>query len=141
VIDAEAAIERLEFVAARLRERGAPDLADEVRQVIGQLSDGDVAAAAGEPDLLTTGEAAALLGVRSINTIKKWAIDGLLDGYRRGRRIKVTRASVERMRSHPTVAAERARTADEEAAWAPFDAGDSAPLPVLAAPGRKPWES
>ena len=135
----EEAVERLEIVASRLRERGAPDLADEVGTVIEHL------AHVGEPspadlELVASGEAAALLGVRSINTIKKWAIDGLLDGYRRGGRIMVTRASIERMRAHPTVAAERAFAAKSDAAWAPFETDGRDLPPPTTVPGRKPWE-
>ena len=133
------AVEQLESVASRMRERGAPDLADEIGTVIEQIVQvGEPAAA--DLDLVASGEAATLLGVRSINTIKKWAIDGLIDGYRRGGRIMVTRASIERMRTHPTVAAERAFAAKSDAAWGPFDMdGHDLPPPVTA-PGLKPWE-
>lgn len=65
-------------------------------------------------DLLTTGQAAALLGVRSVNTIKHWAKSGTLDGYRRGGRIVVSRESVSRLLGSQSLAEENRRRADEK---------------------------
>jgi len=47
------------------------------------------------PELVTTGEAARRLQVRSINTVKRWVAEGLLVGYRIGGRVLVTAASVD----------------------------------------------
>jgi excisionase family DNA binding protein len=134
---------RLERIGAQLRERGARDLADEIEDVIEELR--DQAASAEEPvlpreRLLTTGEAAELLGIRSVNTIKKWAIDGLLEGRRLGNRILITRESVDRLLRQPLVSDERKHEQEEESAWGPFDVGDQ-PVPSSAPwSGRKPWE-
>ena len=54
----------------------------------------------------------------------KWARDGLLEGYRRGGRVLVTRQSVERFVSHPTVAEERAYERDLDEVLGAFDIGD-----------------
>lgn len=50
-------------------------------------------------DVLTTGQAAAALGVRSVNTVKQWVRDGTLDGFRRGSRILVLKDSVVRLQN------------------------------------------
>lgn len=48
---------------------------------------------------ITTGEAARMLGVRSINTIKRLIRDGRLTAIRPGGHYRVSRADVERMGS------------------------------------------
>ena len=132
-------VHRLDTVAERLRTEGRPDLAQEVLTAAAALRDQAVAAA--PSDLLTTGEAARLLGIRSLNTIKRWAREGLLDGYRRGGRVLVSRASVERLASSPTLAQQQAYERRLDEALAPFDSGDEEPPPTSAtAVGRKPWD-
>src|SRR5260221_2563703 len=102
---ANAIVKRLEGVSGKLAERGQSDLAKEVDAVVSVLRQD---AEANQPaEVMTTGEAAALLGVRSVFTIKRWAREGILDGFRRGCRILVTRDSVERLLHSPTVALER----------------------------------
>ena len=93
-------------------------------------------------DLLSTTEAAAILGVRSINTVKRWATDGLLEGYRVGGRIKVTRASVDQILRSPIADRQRTYERELDAALAPFDAGDE-PIPETGRThiGRKPWDT
>lgn len=129
---AETITRKLERVAEKLAERGQDDLAREVDAVVSDLRRNR---GLKDPDVMTTGEAAAALGVRSVFTVKRWARDGILDGFRRGGRILITRASVERLLNSPTVAKQRAAEADLEE----FDAGEEAlpPMPWL---GRKPWE-
>jgi hypothetical protein len=102
----EAIPDRLEHVATELTERGQKDLASEVRSVVADLRE---SAATELPPMLTTGQAAQALGIRSVFTIKRWVREGILDGQRRGSRIFVTRESVERLLRSPTVAEERAR--------------------------------
>lgn len=45
---------------------------------------------------VTTGEAMKLLSVKSINTVKAWAEQGYIDGYRKGQRIVVSVDSIDR---------------------------------------------
>ena len=90
-MDRAASLVQLDAVADELTRRGEADLAQKTREAVAVLRSGDAA-----PDLMTTGEAARLLGVRSINTVKAWVRDGLLDGMHVGGRMKVSRASIER---------------------------------------------
>jgi hypothetical protein len=131
---ADAVSEKLEQVARKLTERGQDDLASEVTGVVRELRQDHESPAPSQ--LLTTGEAAALLEVRSVFTIKRWARDGILDGFRRGGRIMVTRESVERLLHAPKIAEEEERESD----LAALDAGDEPVLPTGWS-GRKPWES
>src|SRR5438132_188582 len=94
---------RLEAVARALRARGDHELAAELNPVVMAIRD----QIPGE--LLTTGEAASLLGVRSVNTIKRWVREGLLDGFRRGGRVLVSKDSILRLTASPTLAAQQAR--------------------------------
>lgn len=139
----ETAVRRLERIGAQLRESGVAELAEEIDTVIDELRQ-ERHPVAGPPlngeQLLTTGEAAEMLGIRSLNTIKKWAIDGMLEGRRLGRRVMITRASVERLLRQPLVSEERAHETAEEEAWEPFDIGDHPPLPIEPWAGRKPWQ-
>ena len=50
-----------------------------------------------DSDVLTTGQAAAALRLRSVNTVKRWVREGTLDGFRRGSRILILRGSVVRL--------------------------------------------
>jgi excisionase family DNA binding protein len=132
-------VNRLDTVAERLRAEGRPDLAQEVLVAAAALRDDS--AAAPPTDLLTTGDAARLLGIHSLNTIKRWAREGILDGYRRGGRVLVSRASVERLTSSPTLAEQRAYERRLDEALVPFDIGDEELPPTSAtAVGRKPWD-
>jgi excisionase family DNA binding protein len=131
-------VRELDHVAEQIRRLGAPDLAEKVRQVADDLRQADLAAA---HDLITTGAAAELLGVRSINTIKRWVRDGLLKGYRRGGRVLVSRASAQRMADAPAIAEQRAFEQSLAEAIAPFENLPDEELPTSATwEGRKPWE-
>jgi excisionase family DNA binding protein len=91
-------------------------------------------------DLLTTSEAARALGVRSINTVKRWAREGLLDGRHIGGRVKVTRESVDKLLGTPFVEGQQKFERDLRAALEPFDPGDDDLTDMSAAlAGRKPW--
>lgn len=129
-------LKRLATVAAQLEAEGQVELAREVTAALDELRH----QASPPGDLLTTGEAASLLGIRSLNTIKRWAAEGLLEGYRRGGRVLVTRASVERLLHSPTLAEQRAWEQRVDQALAPFDLGAEPHPPTGAAHiGRKPW--
>ncbi len=87
-------------------ERGATRLAEELDgdrallAVLAVLSD-NVAketSASREPDEhLTTREAARRLGISSVNTVKRWLMDGRLDGCRAGDRWLVSARSVQKL--------------------------------------------
>src|ERR1035437_5774516 len=124
----------LEGVSGKLHERGQADLASEgdaVVSVLRQDAEGNPAV-----EMMTIEEAATLLGVRSLFTITRWAVEGILDGFRRGNQILVTRASVERILHTPRVAQLRAVDAELD----PFDAGDEV-VPRTSWSGRRPWEA
>jgi excisionase family DNA binding protein len=131
-------VDRLRETRDELERRGIDDLAQALDQAIADLS----APSPPSPgELITTGEAARLLGIRSVNTIKRWAADGILEGYRRGARILVTRASVDAMQADSRLERHKARERALDEALAPFDVGDE-PLPRsdVLWEGRKPWE-
>ena len=134
------ALAQLEDIANQLQAREQADLAEQLRTVTAVLQ-----AAVGperEAALLTTTEAAHALGVRSANTIKRWVREGLLEGYRRGGRVLVSRASVERMTQESALSRQREYETGLAAALAPFDAGDDTPDEELIGPtqqGRTPW--
>jgi excisionase family DNA binding protein len=134
MIRSEVIVRKLEGLSDKLAERGQPDLAREIDSVVEDLRKDTETSTSRE--VMTTGEAASLLGVRSVFTIKRWAREGILDGFRRGGRILVTRESVERVLHSPNVAQERRLEAD----LAAFDGGDQ-PVPSTSWSGRKPWET
>jgi len=132
------ALQELERLARELDDRGDRQLARRVDRVISALK---AERGNAESDLMTTGEATKALGIRSVNTIKRWAAQGLLDGFRRGGRILVSRASVEKMKGHKSLEQELVFERELDEALDPFDVGDE-PIPELSSTwtGRKPWE-
>jgi excisionase family DNA binding protein len=131
----------LETVRAELEKSGNAALAERVDRSIADLRE-RVTVPMPEKGVVTTGEAAKLLGIRSVNTVKRWVNDGLLNGLRLGSRVMVTRESVERLLE--SAVPERQRVWEEglAEALAPFDAGDEQLAPSAATSrGRKPWES
>lgn len=133
IADAPARIER---VAEALRRLGQDALAKELDEVVALLPRGVVPDPPG--GVMTTGQAAEKLGIRSIATIRRWAMDGILDGYRRGGRMMVSADSVDRLLASSTVAAEKAHEAAQDAAFAPFDVLDQT-APQTSMPGKRPW--
>ena len=133
--DRVGALARLEALADELTKRGDSALADEARAALADLRATDA-----PTDLLSSSEAAALLGVRSINTVKRWAREGSLEGFQVGGRVKVSRASVERLLASAMVACEQAHERELAEVLDAFDAGDE-PLPPsdLVHRGRAPW--
>ena len=132
-----AAVQELKALARELEDRGDAQLARRIGRAISTL---EAEQGRAELDLMTTGEAAQALGIRSVNTIKRWAAQGLLDGFRRGGRVLVSRASVEKLKGHKSLKQEIAFERKLDEALDPFDAGDE-PIPELSMTwtGRKPW--
>lgn len=94
---------------------GLQDVRIDLRDALEDLAAGDIPAAQArvrhaldslEPDqLLTTGEAADLLGVRSVNTVKHWCRVGVINGVTRHRRMMIPLAEIERVRNSERVRA------------------------------------
>jgi excisionase family DNA binding protein len=126
-------------VLDHLQTTGDLESARKVQRVLESLRQEARSATA---DLITTGEAARMLGLGSVNTIKRWVRDGSLEGFRRGGRIMVSRASVERLIDAPVVARERVVERELVAAIEPFGPDlTEGELPTSAAwEGRTPWE-
>src|SRR5690349_12252244 len=131
-LSAEQQRERLEAVSRQLRNAGRDDLAGEIEPVLAALR------RPVDRDLISTGQAAQLLGVRSVNTIKRWVREGLLEGYRMGGRVKVTRTSVLRMASSPALAAQQSFDRELETAVALLGPDEGEEPEEW--PGRMPWE-
>jgi excisionase family DNA binding protein len=130
-------VDTLQDARDELQRRGISDLAAVLDQAIIELQTPGTESAS---ELITTGEAARLLGVRSVNTVKRWAADGILDGFRRGGRVLVSRASVERLLNDSRLSVHQQRERDLDEALAPFDAGDELPTSEPATwDGRRPW--
>lgn len=88
-----------------------------------------------------SGAAAAALGVRSINTIKKWVKEGRLEGVPRGGRTMITARSVNRLRESPEISEWVKFQKELDEAFDPFMAPDEEEVSsVLPWVGRKPWD-
>ena len=135
-MDRAASLVQLDAVADELSRRGETELAQKTRDAVAALR-----SAEDGPDFVTTGEAARLLDIRSIDTVKSWVRDGLLDGHQVDGRVKVSRGSIERMRESAVLARERAWEREVAEVLDAFDAGDL-PLPPsdISHMGRAPWD-
>ena len=129
-------LSKLEQLAQELEQRGETSAAERIGQEVAVLR-----AETAPPKLMTTGEAAEALGIRSINTIKRWAQDGKLEGYRRGGRVLVSARSVEAMAESSLISRQRDIEREFDEALAPFEFGDGeVPELGMTSSGRKPWE-
>jgi excisionase family DNA binding protein len=130
----------LEEIRSQLRDRGDAALAEKLERHIADLR-GSISAPMPPGGVVTTGEAARALGVRSVNTVKRWAAEGLLQGFRRGGRILISLESVEKLKRTSIVGRQREWEAGLDEALAPFDVGDEhLPPSDVTTLGNKPWE-
>lgn len=91
-------------------------------------------------DLLTTGQAAQELGIRSVNTIKRWVYEGLLVGHRRGGRVLVSVDSVAKMLVSSQLTQQKRDESRLEHALEALDNIDEREVPRDEPVGQKPWE-
>jgi excisionase family DNA binding protein len=134
------AVREIQTLVRELQQDGQTERAARLSESVSALLAG---ASSGPGELMTTGEAAEALGVRSVNTIKRWAGDGLLEGFQRGGRMLVSKSSVDAMRNSKVVNARVATERRDADVFAAFDDGDEAPDPSemrATWEGRKPWE-
>lgn len=95
-------------------------------------------------NLLTTAEAAAALGVRSINTVKRWVKTGYIHGVQRNERTLIPMSEILRIHDDDRVRTQRAlSTLQKEVA--DFGGQDDLTEEELAGlragrPGRLPWQ-
>ncbi|MGE3913478.1 MAG: helix-turn-helix domain-containing protein [Chloroflexota bacterium] len=135
--DLTTALTQLDELADELAARGDTALAEKARVAVA-----DVRSATAPQDLITPQEAAAILGIRSHFMVMRWAREKLLEGFNVKGRVKVSRASVERLKGSPLVTRQRAREQDLAEILDEFDVGDE-PVPESILPhiGRAPWDS
>ena len=101
-------------------------------------------AAEQQPRLLTTAEAAAALGVRSVNTIKLWVKTGYITGVKRGDRTMIPASEIERLEQDDRVRAmrvvdrlhEESNTLGTETGLTPEQLQDL----IASRPGTPPWK-
>jgi ubiquinone biosynthesis protein UbiJ len=132
----EQAASQLEALVKQVRARGDAELASQLGEIATSLR------TCPAPDtLLTTGQAAAQLGVRSVNTIKRWVHEGILNGCQRGGRVMVSKASADKMQQSRALGRQRKFEQELSQVLEAFDAGDELLPPSRStSAGRKPWE-
>ena len=139
-MDRDAALRQLEGVADDLARDGTAALAELTRDAVAALRrDGQ---GHDETDMMSSTEAATLLGIGNDGMIGRWAREGLLEGCRVGGRLRVSRRSVERLGESPVVARYRAWEREADRVLTEFDFSDvELDPPVIPHAGRKPWDS
>lgn len=136
-MEKETALRQLDEVADTLARDGNEQLAKLTRDSVAALRRDEYS----HSEVVSTTEAAELLGVRNVGMIGRWEREGRLEGCRVGGRLGVSRRSVERMVESPIVANERAFERNMDEVLAAFDFGDEELPPSDASSrGRAPWD-
>lgn len=130
--------EELEQTLALLEDAATSD--DKVRAAAEMLK--HALRAAETRGLLTTAEAAEALGIRSINTVKRWVNTGYMHGVKRNERTMIPLSEVERIWHDDRVRDQRALSKlHEEIADFGHDMTQEEMDGLRAGrPGRLPWE-
>jgi excisionase family DNA binding protein len=137
MVTLEAIRERVSRARAQAASRHEDEIVRELDEALAGLDGGET--------LLTTTEAAALLGIRSVNTVKALVHAGRISARRVGTHYRIPLTEVARLQEDDTVRGLRATSA----AHARLDAalGESIPLDeedlrglAEARPGTLPWK-
>jgi hypothetical protein len=128
-------LDRLAHLARELERRGDSASAKQIAREVDVIR-----AETAPPELITPEEAARALGLRSVAPVKRWALDGPLEGYLQDRRILVSARSAAAMSESPRLARQLAweRELDEALAPFTFDDVDESEFGDTWI-GRKPW--
>ncbi len=132
--------EDLESSLALLENAGSADpnvraAADRLKHALEEATSRD--------HLLTTTEAAAALGVKSVNTVKYWCKSGYIHGIKRNGRTLVSLSEIERIKEDDRVRAIRAvdRQHDLTEGFGPDGLSDEELRSLSASrPGKLPWQ-
>jgi len=138
-MEREAALRQLDAVANELDRLGKAGLAERTRDAASALRADRYPH--GEADVVSSSEAAALLGITNVGMIDRWAREGLLEECRVGGPLRVSRRSVERLAESPVAAGQRAWEREVDEVLTVFDFGDvELPPSEASSRGRVPWD-
>src|SRR3954451_16121960 len=118
-MDRNALVTRVASLASRLRDAGHTQMAEELGVLATQIR---TSPATWLDDLLTPSEAAQALGVSSVNTVKRWAREGRLEGWQVGGGAWVSRRSVDSLKQAREVERQQEFERELDSALAPFTA-------------------
>jgi hypothetical protein len=140
--DLASSLAQVDEIADELARRGDNDLAEKARATAADLRSATSDASEPELDLISPAEAAKLFDITSGPMVMRWAREKLLEGFNVGGRVKVSRASVERMIDSHIVVRQRERERDLAEILDALDIGDESwPEPQLLHIGRAPWDA
>src|SRR3954453_19699154 len=95
--DLDSSLAQLDELADELAQRGDVELAKKARATADDLRSATGVSSQPAAELISPGDAAKLLGIRSGPMVMRWAREKQLEGFNVGGRVKVSRVSVERL--------------------------------------------